>query len=265
MRQGGWLYLRSLIVALIVIYTLAPLVIIVILSFSSAQFLTFPPPGLSLQWYERILSSPKWASALKTTALITIPTTIIATVVGTGAAIGIARSKGSSAAFLSAIIMSPLVIPTIIVGAGVFSIFRSWGLAGTYTGMILAHVMLTIPYVFSVTLASLRTVNSNLEGAALTLGASPLRVLLLVTVPMIAPAILSGFLFAAVMSFDELVISMFLNSPTVRPITVQMWADVRGEVDPTIAAIASCLFAFTLILLLADHLVARRRAGTKTY
>ncbi|NTJ11561.1 ABC transporter permease [Rhizobium lusitanum] len=265
MKQSGWTLLRSIIVVLIIIYTLAPLVIIAILSFSSAKFLTFPPPGLSLQWYETVLASPKWVSSLKTTALITLPSTFIATILGTGAAIGISRSEGRYVGVLSAIIMSPLVIPTIIIGAGIYGVFRSWGLAGTYTGMILAHVLLTIPYVFSVTLASLRTVRTNVEGAALTLGASPIRVLFLITVPMIGPAIFSGLLFAAVMSFDELVVSMFLSSPSVRPITVQMWADVRGEVDPTISAIATGLFVFTLILLLIDTLLSRRATGMEKY
>ena len=104
----------------------------------------------------------------------------------------------------------------------------------------------------------LKTVRSDVEGAALTLGATPVRVMFKVTIPMISPAIFSGLLFAAVMSFDELMISMFISSPTVRPVTVQMWSDIRGDVDPTISAIATGLFVFTLILLLVDHFLGRK-------
>jgi putative spermidine/putrescine transport system permease protein len=250
--------MRGIFIALICTYTIAPLLIIAIISFSSAQFLTFPPPGFSLQWYEMVLNDPKWINSLRTTALITLPSAVAATALGTGAAIAVARAKVPFPSVLSGLMMSPLVVPAIIIAAGVFGAYRQWGLTGTFLGMILAHVMLTIPYVFSVTLAALKTVRSDVEGAALTLGATPVRVMFKVTIPMISPAIFSGLLFAAVMSFDELMISMFISSPTVRPVTVQMWSDIRGDVDPTISAIATGLFVFTLILLLVDHFLGRK-------
>ena len=263
MHVNLWVILRRAICTLVVIYTLAPLVIIVILSFSSALFLTFPPPGLSMQWYRHLLASPEWLPALATTAMITIPSAVVATVLGTGAAIGVVRGRVPFPSVLSALMMTPLVVPTIITAAAIFGAFQSWGLFGTYTGFILAHVLLTIPYVFSITQAALLTVGPAVEGAALTLGATPVRVLLRITVPMIAPSIMSGFLFAAVMSFDELIVSMFISTPTIRPVTVVMWSDVLGQVDPTIAAVATALFSVTLVLLLIDYGLTRRSATAR--
>jgi len=257
-----WTILRRLVCGLVIVYTIAPLLIIAILSFSAAPFLTFPPPGFSLQWYEHVVNDPVWVRSLTTTALITIPAAFLATAIGTCASVAVARGNIPFPSVVSGFVMMPLVVPTIITAAAIFGAFRPWGLQGTYGGLILAHVLLTIPYVFSVTLAALRTVGPDVEGAALTLGASPLRVLLRITVPMIGPGIMSGLLFAAVMSFDELVVSMFLSTPQIRPVTVQMWSDVLGAVDPTISAIATSLFVFTLLLLLVDHLVKRRSHAT---
>jgi putative spermidine/putrescine transport system permease protein len=262
MNANWWAVLRRAVVVLVVIYTIAPLLIVAVLSFSSAPFLTFPPPGYSLQWYERLIADPSWIRSMTATAMITIPSACLATAIGTGAAIGVARGNIPFPSVVSGFILLPLVVPTIIIAAAVFGVFRPLGLQGTYFGLIVAHVMLTIPYVFTLTLAALQTVGPNVEGAALTLGASPTRVLFKITVPMIAPSITSGLLFAAVMSFDELVVSMFLSSPTIRPVTVQMWSDVQGSVDPTIAAISTTFFFVTLCLLLIDHLVMRQSGTT---
>lgn len=256
---SGWSLLHTAIVGLTIIYLLAPIVIVVMLSFSSAQFLTFPPPGYSLQWYQRIVEDPRWVSSLTTSLLITAPASLLATAVGTAAAVAVERGRVRFAGVISGVMMAPLVVPYIITAAGIYGAFRAWGLSGTYQGLLLAHVLLTIPYVFTVTLAALKSVDGSVENAALTLGASPARVLFTVTLPMIAPAIFSGLLFAAVTSFDELVVSMFISSPTLKPVTVQMWSNVQSDTDPTISAIASAMFFITLLLLLIDNLITRRK------
>jgi putative spermidine/putrescine transport system permease protein len=257
-HPNGWSILRKLICVLVAIYMLAPLAIVVILSFSSAAFLTFPPPGFSLHWYQAFVASPSWMTSFATTLLISVPATLLATAAGTAAAIGVARGRIPFPAVVSGLVMSPLVVPTIITAAAIFNAFQAWGLSGTFGGMILAHTLLSVPYVFTVVLAALRTAGPDVEGAALTLGATPARVLFRITLPMIAPAITSGMLFAAVASFDELVVSMFLSAPEVRPITVLMWSDILGQADPTISAIATTLFIGTLGLLLLNQIATRR-------
>ncbi len=256
-----WIWLRSAINLFLVIYMLAPMVVVLIISFSSAQFLTFPPPGLSWQWYEKMFSNSVWLSTLGTSIKIVIPTAIISTALGTAAALALSRMSGSLALLLRGLIMAPLVIPVIITAAALFGVFRIWGLYGNLPGLILAHAVLTLPYVLATVSAALHLFDRRLEDAAANLGATPSITFRRITLPLIAPAVLSGLLFAMVISFDELVVSLFLSSPTVRPVTVQMWSNIRGDTDPTIAAIATVLFFFSLFALLLDSM-ARRRSGT---
>ncbi len=255
-----WTWIRVMVCALVVIYMLVPLAIVLIISFSSAPFLTFPPPGLSLQWYDKFFSDPAWVRSLLVSLQVMVPTAIMATVCGTAAALGLSRSAFRGAALINGILMAPLVVPVIITAAAMFGVFRVWGLYGTLPGLVLAHTILTIPYVLSTVGASVQLVDRRLEDAAANLGARPWTTFRRVTLPLIFPAVLSGLLFSMVISFDELIVSLFISTPTVRPVTVQMWSNIRGDTDPTIAAIATLLFLFSLAALLTEAL-ARRKSG----
>jgi len=254
-----WPYLRAVICAAILIFLISPMVIVVIVSFSSAPFLTFPPPGFSLQWYNKLFSLPVWIDALSTSAIVMVPSALAATAIGTAAAVGLARGRLPGAGLIAGLVMAPMVVPVIITAAAMLAVFRQWGLQGTVLGLILAHATLATPYVVFTVLASLRLVDDQLESAAMTLGATRWRAFWRVTFPLILPAVLSGLLFAMVVSFDELVVSIFLSSPTVRPVTVQMWSDVRGDVDPTIAAIGAIILAFSVCALLLETVLSRQR------
>jgi putative spermidine/putrescine transport system permease protein len=256
-----WPALRGLVCALLVVYMIAPLLIVVIISFSSASFLQFPPPGFSLKWYARLFGTPDWMDSLTVSVDVMIPTAALATSLGTAAAFGIARGRFPGAALLGGLLMAPMVVPVIITAAAVFALFQAWGLYGTLAGLILAHTLLTIPYVMATTLGALETVDRRLEDAALTLGANPWMSFRRVTLPLILPGVLSGLLFALVISFDELIVSLFISTPEVRPVTVQMWSDIRGDVDPAISAIATLLFLFSLVVLAIESLVRRRAGG----
>ena len=253
-----WAIARAVVCALIVVYLIAPMIIVLIISFSSAPFLTFPPPGFSLQWYKKLFGHGAWLDALLTSVQIMLPTGIIGTALGTAAALGFARGRFPGASIVSGLLMAPVVVPVIITAAAMFGVFRGFGLYGTLTGLILAHTVLTIPYVVTTVLASLQMVDEQLENAALTLGATRWSAFWRVVFPLILPAVFSGFLFAMIISFDELVVSIFISSPTLRPVTVQMWSDIRGDVDPTISAIGSVLFLFSLAVLLIESLLRGR-------
>ena len=256
-----WLSVRVVICLLVVVYMVAPLIIILIISFSSAPFLTFPPPGFSLQWYESFFGDPAWLRSLSVSIKVMVPVAILATVLGTAAAIGISRSSSVFFSFIHGLLMAPLVVPVIITAAAMFGVFRIWGLYGSLPGLVVAHTVLTIPYVLSTVGTSIRLVDRRLEDAAANLGARPLATFRLITLPLIMPAVLSGLLFAMVLSFDELVVSLFISTPMVRPVTVQMWSNIRGDTDPTIAAIATVLFLFSLVALLLDALLRRKGGG----
>jgi putative spermidine/putrescine transport system permease protein len=255
--QSVWQALRLAVTALLLVFLVAPMIIVVIISFSSAPFLTFPPPGFSMQWYRNLFADSAWADSLTTSVEIVIPTGVLAMTIGTAAALGLARSRFSGKNVIIGLLMSPIVVPVIIIAAAIFGVFRIWDLTGTLTGFILAHTVLTVPYVVSTVLASLQMVDEQYENAALTLGASPWIVFRRIVLPLILPGVLSGLLFAMVISFDELVVSLFISSPTLRPVTVQMWSDVLGDINPTIAAIGTLLLLFSLLVLLAEALMGR--------
>lgn len=254
-----WRVLRLTITALLVIFLVAPMLIVTLISFSSAQFLMFPPPGLSMQWYHKLFADPAWLQSLTASVEIVVPTGILAMLLGTAAALGLARGNIPGKKIITGLLMAPIVVPVIIIAAAIFGVFRTWNLNGTLPGFILAHTVLTVPYVVTTVLASLQMVDERYEQAALTLGAPPWTVFYRVVFPLILPGVLSGLLFAMVISFDEVVVSLFISSPTFQPVTVQMWSDVLGDVDPTIAAVGTLLFLFSLAVLLLEAVM--RRAG----
>ena len=255
-----WGSLRGVVNCLLVVYMLAPLVVVLVISFSSALFLSFPPPGFSLQWYDKMFSNPTWTRSLITSVKIMVPAAILSTIFGTAAALALSKMKSKWSVFIRGLLMAPLIIPVIITAAAIFGVFRIWGLYGNLQGLIIAHVVLTLPYVMSTVSANLVMFDTRLEDAAANCGATPWMTFRRVTLPLISPSVLSGLLFAMVISFDELVVSLFLSTPQVRPVTVQMWSNIKGDTDPTIAAIATALFLFSLLALLVDG-IARRRSG----
>ena len=258
LRISAWDAARLAVCAFLCIMTIAPLAIVISISFSAAPFLAFPPPGLSLQWYRKFFGDPVWMNALVTSIEIMLPVSLLSTTCGTLAALAISRGRIPGASVLAGVLMAPLVVPVIITAVAIFWAFKSWGLHGTLLGLILAHTVLTIPFVLSASLASLRMVDPQLESAALTLGATYHRMFWRITFPLILPGIVSGLLFSLMVSFDELVVSLFISTPQMRPITVQMWSDVRGDVNPTIAAVATTIFCFAMVLLLLEQLLGFR-------
>ena len=257
-----WRRLRGLVCAAVALYLIAPLAIVVVISFSAAAFLQFPPPGLSLRWYENLFSSPAWTNSLLVSFEILLPSATLATVLGTAAAYALVRGRLPGAAAIQAILMLPIIVPAIITAAALFGVYRGLGLNGTLAGLVIGHVVITLPYVVATVASGLRTMDPRLEDAASTLGAPPGAAFRRVTLPLLAPSILSGLLFAAVASFDELIVSLFVSTARLRPVAVQMWSNVRGDVDPTVAAIASLCFAFAFLALLAEGML-RRRTGTE--
>ena len=258
--MGRWRAVRAVMCTLIGLYLLAPLVIVVIISFSSGDFLQFPPPGLSLRWYDHLLSDPNWTTSIGVSFKVMAPAASLATILGTAAALGLQRGSVPGATLLTGVLMLPIIVPGIITAAALFGVYRGLGLNGTLAGLIAAHTVLVLPYVIATVGSALRTLDPRLEYAAATLGARPWTAFRRVTLPLLAPAVLSGLLFAMVVSFDELIVSLFVSTARLRPVAVQMWSNVRGDFDPTVAAIATLCFVFAFLALGAEGLV-RRRAG----
>lgn len=239
------------ITALVLLFLTFPTFIVIPLSFSSSKYMEFPPPGFSLQWYEAFFNSPTWMNSLWLSIKVGIGTMIIATIIGTMASITLARINSKLTNFLYFIFITPMVIPLIIVAIVVYSLFIRLNLQGSYIGLVLAHTVIAVPFVITTVLGSLRGFDIRIEQAAISLGAHPLKAFLKVTVPIISPALVSGALFAFVTSFDELIIAIFLSDTFTKTLPVKMWEEIRMEISPTLAAIASILILISIAVFFA--------------
>jgi putative spermidine/putrescine transport system permease protein len=256
---------RLLLVALgslTVFFLMAPTLVVVPMSFTASNALTFPPEGLSTRWYEKMLTDPQWSTGFVNSAQVALLTALFATSLGTLAAMGTVRGRFPGRGAVNALILSPLIVPVIIIAIGMFSIFVRWKIAGSLVGLVLAHTALAVPFVVVNVATSLRTVDRNLELAAQSLGADPVRTFRRITLPLILPGVLAGGLFAFITSWDEVVVSIFLTSARFRTLPVEMWEQVRQVVDPTVAAVATTLLVVTTTILLFAF-VARRQGPAR--
>ncbi|KRT63094.1 MAG: putative ABC transporter permease, putative spermidine/putrescine transport system permease protein [Chloroflexi bacterium CSP1-4] len=248
--------------ALTVFFLMAPTLVVVPMSVTASNALTFPPEGFSTRWYEKMLTDPQWSSGFVNSAQVAFLTAVLATVLGTLAALGTVRGRFPGKSAVNALVLSPLIVPVIIIAIGMFSLFVRWKISGSIAGLVLAHTALAVPFVVINVATSLRTIDRNLELAAMNLGADPVRTFRRVTLPLILPGVLAGGLFAFITSWDEVVVSIFLTTARFRTLPVEMWEQVRQVVDPTVAAVATTLLAVTTSLLLLV-LVVRRQAPAR--
>ena len=246
----GWWALRGICVALL-LFMVLPILAIVPLSFSSSSFLAYPMPGWSLKWYDNLLTSEAWARAAKNSFIVAPAATVVATFLGTLAAVGLARSQFPGKNLLMALIIAPMVVPIVVVGVACYLFFAKIGLADTYTGLILVHAALGAPFVVTTVIATLQGFDHNLVRASLSLGAGPVITFFRVTLPIIAPGVISGALFAFATSFDEVVVTLFIAGADQVTLPRQMFTGIRENINPTIAAAATLLTIFTTGLMLA--------------
>jgi putative spermidine/putrescine transport system permease protein len=244
----------------VLVFLVAPILTIVPLSFSSGSFFYYPLPGLSLRWYQDFFSTSFWLSSLKNSLIIGISATVLATVLGTMAAIGIWRARFPAQALVLAMLISPMVVPVIIVAVGVYFAFAPLGLTDGYLGLILAHATLGVPFVVVTVLATLSAFDRTLLRAAESLGASQITTFRRVMLPLILPGVASGAVFAFAASFDEVVVVLLMAGPAQRTLPRQMFAGINDNISLTIAAAATMLIAISLALMVAVGALQRRSA-----
>ncbi len=245
----GWFALR-LASLLVLFFLLLPVVVIIPLSFSDSSFLAYPIEGWSLRWYQDMFASGDWSRAAQNSFIVAPAATLIATVLGTLAAMGLAGAKFVGKDFIAGLLIAPMVVPIVVVGVSTYLYFAQLGLNDSYLGLILVHAALGAPFVVTTVLATLQNFNHNLVRASLSLGASPLETFFRVTLPVIAPGVISGALFAFATSFDEVVVTLFLAGPEQVTLPRQMFTGIRENISPTIAAVATLLILFTTALML---------------
>lgn len=252
--------------ALVVVYLIAPLVVVVGMSLNSASTLSFPPRSLSLRWYEKFLDSPQWTDGVMMSLRLGVVVAVCAALLGYLLALGLDRARVRGKAVVGAVATSPLVIPSVVLGVALYLVFAKLHLVATFHGLVIAHVAMALPYVVVNILAALQLVDRDLERAARSLGANPVRAFVRVTLPLTAPGLAAAAIFAFVISWDEVVVAIFLSGPETQTLPIVMWSQLRTSMDPTIAAVATVLMATTLLALAAGSLtlrVARRRTRTR--
>lgn len=257
-RPGRWLLAAGCVV--IAVWMVAPTLVAIPMSLTDKQSFTFPPSGWSTRWYGQFFTDPQWYESLLTSLKIAVLVAVVSTVLGTAAAFGLDRSRFAGKGLVNGLLLAPMIVPLVIVAVGVFAVYLRWQLAGTLTGFVLAHTTLAVPFVVVTVASSLRTFDRQLEGAAASLGAGPWPTFRHVTFPLILPGVLSGALFAFITSFDEVVVALFIQSPTLRTLPVQMFSSVTRNIDPTMAAASSMIMVVTTLLVLAAVFLGGRRS-----
>ena len=280
-----WHYSYLVICTLIFVFLIAPVLIVIPLSFNAEPYFTFTekmlsfdPAGYSLRWYDMLLTfgmiapeaprdgawwadvwqNASWVRAAKNSLIIGFASTLVATVLGTIAALGLSRPEMPGRRIIMAILISPMIVPIIITATGLFFFYSATGLAGSYLGVVLAHATLGIPFVIITVTATLTGFDRSLSRAAASLGADPTTSFFKVTMPLILPGVISGALFAFVTSFDEVVVVLFVAAHDQQTIPRQMWNGIREQISPAILSVATILVVISVLLLTVIELLRRR-------
>jgi len=278
-----WFYTFRFICGLIFLFLIAPILIVFPLSFNKEPYfsftegmLAFDPTAFSVRWYIDILhngmiepaavigwwsdlwSNSQWIRSIKNSFIIGIFATLLATGLGTLAAIGLSRSEMPFRRPIMALLISPMIVPLVIIGSGMFFFFSDIGIAKTYLGVIVAHAILGTPYVIITVTATLVSFDESLTRAAASLGANPFRAFFKVQMPLILPGVVSGALFAFITSFDEIVVVLQIADVRQRTIPRQMFSGIREQISPTILAVATILVILSIVLLTVVEMLRRR-------
>jgi putative spermidine/putrescine transport system permease protein len=255
-RSRLWLYLLA---ALVMAYLVLPTIIVVPMSFSGSQYLEFPPREWSLRWYANYIHSASWMQATATSLKAALLSMLVATPLGTIAAYGLFVSRLRAASLVIAVLLTPIIVPVILVGIGLFYAYVRLKLVNTLTGLVLAHSMLAIPLVMMVVTSALKSFDMNQEMVARSLGASRPLAFLLVTLPQIRFALVTSAVLSFLTSFDEVVIAMFVSGGDNSTLTRNMFNALRDQIDPTIAAISTVMIAISSILVAISQFLGRSR------
>src|SRR5690348_12669439 len=256
--RSGPGYGVTIVAALVLLYLVFPILVVVPLSFSAGTYLSFPPPGFSLRWYENFLSRSDWLGAASLSLWVGGAVMVSATALGAPAALALVRSSFPCKNLLTGFIISPLIAPVIIVAIGIYFFYARLGMVGNPVALVIAHTCLAVPFVVINVAATLQDFDERLEHAAMNLGATPWSAFWQVTFPIIRPGILAGALFAFISSFDELVVALFVSGSTAVTLPRKMWDSIRFEIDPTIAAVSTILVVLASSVFISAELLRRR-------
>ena len=257
-RLGALRYLLAGIGVLVGLFLLLPIALIVALSFGSSQWLQFPPPAWTLKWYAKLFADPDWLIAFLTSLEIAVVVMVLSTLIGLMASFGLTRGRFPGREFLRALFLTPMVLPVVVFAIAVYAFFLRLGLGGTTLGFVLAHTVLALPFAIIPIATALEGFDKSIEDAAIVCGASPLQAKLRIILPSIRIGIFSAAIFSFLASWDEVVVAIFMASPTLQTLPVKIWGSLRSDLTPVIAAASSLLVGLTLALMVATALLRRK-------
>jgi spermidine/putrescine ABC transporter ATP-binding subunit len=251
--------LMAVVAALTLIFIALPILALIPMSFSSASFLSFPPKGFSLRWYQEFLSSREWMEALGTSVRVAVVVTVLASVLGTPAGMALARASFRGKELVRGLVLAPMIVPIMVLALGAYYVYAQYRLIGTPAALILGHLVIAVPYVVLNVEAVMRTFDIRLERAARMLGANSWQTFTRVVFPLIRAGVFAGALFAFITSFDEVVIALFLSGTTAITLPKEMFARIsQDELNPVVGAIATLQIAMSFVLLAGTEVLRGR-------
>ena len=243
---------------LVFLFLLLPLLIVVPVSFSSSAYLQFPPPGFSLQWYQSYFADPQWRQATWLSLRVALVVVVVAVVLGTAASLAIVRLPFPGIGLFRAILMLPLVVPSIVVSIAIYSVYVQLHLIGSFWGLVLAHTILALPFSVVLMVAGFQRVDRNLEEASTTMGASGWYSFIHVTLPLVRPSLFAAAVFAFIASWDEVILVLFIGGSSGQTLPLRMFSYLRTEINPTIAAVSTLLLVLAVLVFAASEWIKNR-------
>lgn len=254
--------------ALFILFILAPILIVVVVAFTPEGYLSLPTNGPSLRWFKTIGRYPEFVDAFFQSLWLGALSATLSVGISLPAALALARYRFLGRDAFAALFLSPLMIPHVVLGIAFLRFFTEVGLGGTFIGLVIAHVVIVLPFALRLVLASAVGMDRTIEHAAVSLGASPWRVFRRVTLPLILPGVASGWVLAFINSFDEVTMTVFVASPATVTLPVRMFLYIQDNIDPLVTSVSACVIAFTIVVLVAvdrlyglERLLVGRAAG----
>jgi putative spermidine/putrescine transport system permease protein len=260
-RLGSWRWFLVSIGVLVVMFLLLPIIFIAALSFGDSQWLIFPPPGWTLHWYRQLFTDSTWIDALFNSAKVAVIVTILSVTLGLLASLALTRGKFIGRNALKTFCMTPMILPVVVLAVALYAFFLRLGLNGTMIGFVLGHLIIALPFSIITISNSLEGFDISMEEAAQICGASPLQVKLRVTLPSIRLGLFAAAIFSFLVSWDEVVLSIFLASPTLRTLPVLIWSTLRQDLSPVIAAASTLLIGITIVMMLLVSLIKKGKSS----
>jgi putative spermidine/putrescine transport system permease protein len=256
---GWWKWALMAITALVSAFLLLPILFIAALSFGSSQWLLFPPPSWTLRWYGELFADPRWLEAAWTSLRIALIVTVLSVAVGLLASFALVRGRFAGREALKALFLTPMILPVVVLAVALYAFFLRIGLNGTTAGFVIAHLVVALPFSILAISNALEGFDKSIEDAAILCGASPWEAKLRVTLPAISHGLFSAAVFSFLTSWDEVVLAIFMASPSLQTLPVKIWTTLRQDLTPVIAAASTLLVAITIALMLIAALMRRGR------